>query len=225
MDTATHAPAEPQWRTGRIVGATSLGVLAALLIAAGIGGLWARYHSSDHGYIMSGSHRYAASGRAIVSGSLDADGIPNWLAAKFRVAASSADGRPIFVGVGRRADVDRYLARVAHSTVEDVNFNPFKVTYSTTSGTAIPAPPAAQTFWADSHVGTGTQTVSWKIRSGHRRAVVMNADGSPHVVASAKAGTSIRGELPIALSILGVGIALLAAAAALAVSARLPSRA
>jgi hypothetical protein len=225
MDTATHAPAAPRWRTGRVVGAISVGLLAALLTAAGGAALWARVHASEHGYIMSGSHRYASSGRAIVSGSLDADGIPNWLAAKFRVSASSADGRPIFVGVGRRADVDRYLARVAHSTVEDVNFNPFRVAYSRTSGTAVPARPAAQTFWAESHVGSGTQTVSWKIRDGHWRAVVMNADGSPHVAASAKVGTTIRGALPVAISVLAAGLALLAVAAALAVSARLPSRA
>jgi hypothetical protein len=225
MDTATHAPAAPRWRTGRVVGAISLGVLAGLLIAAGAGGLWARYHASDHGYIMSGAHRYASSGRAIVSGSLDADGIPNWLAAKFRVAASSEDGRSVFVGVARRADVDRYLARVSHSTLEDVNFNPFAATYSSTTGTKVPAPPATQTFWAESHVGTGTQTVSWKIRSGHWRAVVMNADGSPGVVASAKVGTSIRGELPIALSLLGAGIGLLAVAVAVGATARLRSRA
>jgi hypothetical protein len=174
---------------------------------------------------MSGSHRYAASGRAIVSGSLDADGIPNWLAAKFRVQASPANGRPIFVGVGRKADVDRYLANVAHSTVEDVNFNPFAVTYSSARGTAGPQRPAAQTFWAESHVGNSTQTVSWKIRDGHWRAVIMNADGSPDVAASAKVGTTIRGALPIALSVLGAGLALLAVAAALAVSGRLPSRA
>jgi hypothetical protein len=224
MDTATHAPAAPGWRTGPVVGAISIGLLAALLTAAGAAGLWARAHSSEHGYIMSGAHRYAASGRAIVTGSLDADGIPNWLAAKFRLQASSADGRPIFVGVGRRADVDRYLARVAHATVEDVNFNPFSVTYSATSGTAIPARPAAQTFWAESHVGTGTQAVSWKIRGGQWRAVVMNADGSPHVAASAKVGTTIRGALPIAISVLAAGLVLLAVAGALGVSARLPSR-
>jgi hypothetical protein len=225
MDTATHAPAAPHWRTGRLVGAILIGLLGALLTAAAAAGLWTRLHSSEHGYVMSGSHRYAASGRAIVSGSLDADGIPNWLAAKFRIAAASADGKPLFVGVGRRADVDRYLAQVAHSTVEDVNFNPFAVTYSSVAGSHAPAPPAAQTFWAESHVGTGTQTVSWKIRSGHWRAVVMNADGSRHVVTAARVGTTIRGALPIALSVLAAGLALLAVAAALGLTARLPSRA
>jgi hypothetical protein len=193
-----------------------VGLLALLLIASGSAGLWARYGASDHGWITSGTHRYAASGRAIVSGSLDADGIPNWLVAKARITASSDDGRPLFVGVARTADVDRYLAGVAHSTVEDVNFGPFDATYSTTGGTVVPPLPASQTFWAKS----GTRTASWKIRNGQWRVVVMNADASPRVVADAKVGVTIRGALPIAFSLLGVGLALAAAAVAIGVGGR-----
>jgi hypothetical protein len=187
--------------------------------AAAAGGLWARFGTSEHGWISSGTHRYASSGRAIVSGSLDADGIPNWLVAKARISASSDGARPLFVGVARQADVDRYLAGVAHSTVEDVNFSPFDATYSSTKGSKAPARPAAQSFWVKSEVGTGTQTASWKLRNGHWRIVVMNADASPGVVADAKAGITFRGELPIAFSLLGVGLALAAAAVALVVSA------
>jgi hypothetical protein len=209
METAAPAPAvrRPP-ATGRIVGAVLLGLVALGLIAAGAAGLYARTVASDHGWITSGTHRYAADGRAIVSGSLDVGQIPDWLVAKVRVAASSADGKPIFVGVARRADVDRYLAGVAHSTLEDVNFDPFAPTYARTDGHVVPARPAAQRFWVESKVGTDPQTVSWKIRSGHWRVVVMNADASPRVAANAKVGTWIRGELPIAISLLGVGLLL-----------------
>jgi hypothetical protein len=219
METAAPASSVRQPATARWIGASIIGLLALLFVAAGISGLWARFGTSEHGWITSGSHRYATSGRAIDSGSLDADGIPDWLVAKVRVSAASDDGAPIFVGVGRRADVDRYLAGVAHSTIEDVNFDPFDPTYSSTRGSVVPASPAAQTFWAQSKVGTGTQTVSWKIRDGHWRVVVMNADGSPSVVTDAKVAATFRGELPIAISILGVGVALLACAVALGMSA------
>jgi hypothetical protein len=111
-------------RFGRWLGASLVGLLALLLIAVGGAGLWARWGSTQHGWITSGSHRYAANGRAIVSGSLDADGMPDWLVAKVRVAASSNSGHPLFVGVGRRTDVDRYLGGVGRSTVEDVNSAP-----------------------------------------------------------------------------------------------------
>jgi hypothetical protein len=221
MDTAAPAPAATQSRgTGRIVAAVLLGLVALGLIAAGAAGLYARTASSDHGWITTGSHRYAADGRAIVSGSLDVDQIPDWLVAKVRVAASSADGKPLFVGVARRADVDRYLAGVAHSTLEDVNFGPFAATYSQADGRSVPPRPASQHFWSESKTGTGTQTVSWKIRNGHWRVVVMNADASPHVAANAKVGTWFHGELAIALSVLAVGLLLGVGAVALGVRRR-----
>ena len=216
METAVPAPSVRSRSTGRYVAASLIGLLALLLGAAGVAGLWARYGASDHGWITSGSHRYAASGRAIVSGSLDADGIPDWLVAKARITARSANGHALFVGVGRRADVDRYLAGVAHSTVEDVNFGPFDATYSSTAGSAVPGRPAAQTFW----VKSGAQAATWKIRNGHWRVVVMNADASPGVAADAKVAVTIRGALPIALALLGVALALAAGSAALAVGAR-----
>jgi hypothetical protein len=219
METTAPAPSTQAPRTGRIIGASLIGLLALGLLAAGIAGIWTRATSTEHGYITSGSHTYAADGRAIVSGSIDADGIPDWLVAKLRVAATSEDGRPLFVGVGRRDDVDRYLAGVAHSTVEDVSFDPFEVDYTSTAGRAVPSRPAEQTFWAESHVGTGKQTVAWKMQNGNWRVVVMNADGSPHVAADASVGASIRGALAIAISATALGALLAAVAAALLIRA------
>jgi hypothetical protein len=220
METAAPAPAAERRSTGRWIATSIVGLLALLLLATGAAGLWARFGTSDHGWVSSGTHRYAADGRAIVSGSLDADGIPNWLVAKARITATSNGARPLFVGVARRADVDRYLAGVSHSTVEDVNFGPFDATYSSAGGTAIPARPATRTFWVRSTSGTGNQSLSWNLRNGHWRVVVMNADGSPGVAADAKVGVSFRGALPIAISALAVGLALAAAAFALGAGAR-----
>jgi hypothetical protein len=218
METTAPAPGVTQRRpTGRFVASVLLGLVALALIAAGGAGVYARIAASDHGWITTGSHRYAADGRAIVSGSLDVDQIPDWLVAKVRVKASSADGKPIFVGVAKRADVDRYLAGVAHSTLEDVNFGPFKPTYTQTQGHGVPAPPAAQHFWVESTTGTGTQSASWQIRSGHWRVVVMNADASPNVAVDAKVGTWIRGALAVVLSALGLGVLLAAAAVAIGI--------
>ena len=218
MDTAIATPTrEP--RTGHLVGAAVIGILGLLVAAAGIAGLWA-WSTGDHGYITSGSHRYAVSGRAIVSGTIDADGIPDGLVGKLRLEATTAAGRPLFVGVARRADVDRYLAGVARSTLEDVNFGPFRPTYSSTPGSATPAPPAAQSFWAAATTGRGTQTVTWKLRGGDWRVVVMNADGSPRVAAAATVGASIRGGLAIAISLAGAGAALVLLAVAMVVAPR-----
>ena len=101
---------------------------------------------------------------------MDVDELPSWLVAKLRVKATS--DKQLFVGVGPRADVDRYLAGVRHSTVEDVSFGPFEVDYSSQPGTKAPNRPGQQSFWLESSTGSGQQNVAWKIRNGSYRFVV-----------------------------------------------------
>jgi hypothetical protein len=48
----------------------------------------------------------------------------------------------------------------------------------------------------------------------------MNADASPGVVANAKVAVTIRGALPVALALLGAGLALAAGAVALGIGGR-----
>jgi hypothetical protein len=217
MDTAITAPTTREPSSGRLVAASLVGILALLLVAAGGAGLWAR-SSSDGGYISTGTHPYQTSGRAVVSDAMNVDEFPSWLVAKLRVKASS--DQPLFVGVAPRADVDRYLAGVAHSTLEDVNFGPFEADYSTQAGTRTPARPAQQTFWLDSSTGAGQESVTWKIRDGSYRFVVMNADGSPGVHAEAKVGATLHGALVVVLAALAAGLALLGLAVALVVRSR-----
>src|SRR3954471_10924757 len=101
METAAPAALVKEPGTARLIGASVIGLLALLLISAGTAGIWARTASSDHGWLTSNSHRYAAGGNAIVSGSLDVDGVPDWLVAKVRVSATSAERQPVFVGLAR----------------------------------------------------------------------------------------------------------------------------
>jgi hypothetical protein len=217
MDTTLPAPASRRPGAARIAAAATLGVVGLLLAAAGIAGVTARA-SSDGGYVSTGNHAYTSSGRAIVTDAMDVGAFPDWLVARLRVGASS--DKPLFVGVARRADVDRYLAGVAHSTIEDVNYGPFDVSYSTQTGSAIPARPAAQPFWETSSTGTGRQTVSWKVRHGSWRVVVMNADGSPGVSTEAKVGATVHGALAVVIAGLALGLVLLAGGAALVIRRR-----
>jgi hypothetical protein len=217
MDTALTTPTTREPSSGRLVAASLVGILALLLLAVGGAGLWAR-SSSDGGYVSSGTHPYETSGRAVVSDAMDVDEFPSWLVAKLRVKASS--DKPLFVGVAPRADVDRYLAGVAHSTVEDVNFSPFEADYSSQPGTKAPARPAQQTFWVSSSTGAGKQSVTWNIKDGSYRFVVMNADGSPGVHAEAKVGATLHGAIIVVLAALAAGLALLALAIVLVVRGR-----
>ena len=212
MDTVLPAPKTSRPGAARIAVATTLGVVGALLLAAGIAGIVTRA-SSDGGYVSTGTHTYSSNGRAIVTDAMHVGTFPDWLVAKLRVKASS--DKPLFVGVGRRADVDRYLAGVARSTIEDVSYGPFDVSYSAQPGSAIPARPATQSFWQTSSTGVGLRTVAWKVRHGSWRVVVMNADGSPGVATEAKVGATVHGALAVVLVALALGLALVAGAAAL----------
>jgi hypothetical protein len=220
METTVTTPSARPLRPGRIVAASLVGLVALLILAAAGTGLWYEAAKPDHGYISSGTHRYAAQGSAIVSDSMHVGSFPDWLVAKVRVASSSASGKPTFVGIGRKADVDRYLAGVAHSTIEDLNFGGFDVSYGKTPGSTAPARPDTQHFWAASAEGAGTQAVSWRLRSGHWRVVVMNADGSAPVVADAKVGATIDHALVYTLVLLGIGLAFAGIAVLIGVRSR-----
>jgi hypothetical protein len=219
METAvtTPTPTTREPSSGRLVAASLVGILALLLVAVGGAGLWARA-SSDGGYVSTGTHPYQTGGRAIVSDAMDVDELPSWLVAKLRVKATS--DKQLFVGVGPRADVDRYLAGVRHSTVEDVSFGPFEVDYSSQPGTKAPNRPGQQSFWLESSTGSGQQSVAWKIRNGSYRFVVMNADGSAGVQVEAKVGATLHGALVVVLAALAAGLALLGLAVALIVRGR-----
>ena len=206
MDATGAAPRRRAPGTGRIVAATIVGLVALVVGAAGVTGIWAITAKSDHTYISTDTHRYASSGRAIVSDPLHVGSVPNWLVTKVRVTTSSGDGKATFVGVGPKADVDRYLAGVAHSTIEDVNYGPFDVSYGQVGGSAVPARPAAQRFWVESAAGKGTQALTWKIRSGQWRVVVMNADGSANVTAEAKVGATVAHALVYSLVLLALAL-------------------
>jgi hypothetical protein len=217
MDTTFPTPASRRPGAARIAVGATLAVIGLLLAAAGLAGIVTRA-SSDGGYVSTGTHRYASGGRAIVTDAMHVGAFPEWLVARARVKASS--DKPLFVGIGRRADVDRYLAGVAHSTIEDVSYGPFDISYSRQHGSAIPARPAAQPFWAASSTGAGRQTVSWKLRNGSWRVVVMNADGSPGVVTDAKVGATVHGALAVVIVALAIGLALVAGAVALVIRGR-----
>ena len=86
------------------------------------------------------------------------------------------------------------------------------------SRTAAPPPrprPAAQSFWAASATGSGSQALTWKTKSGEWSIVVMNADGSPGVSADVSAGAKIPWALWAGIGVAVFGALLLYAAVAL----------
>ena len=187
-----------------------IGALLGLALLAGGGYLlWADQTQRDDGYLTTPTERFATPTYALTRTRLGADNDPGWLLnenwfGKIRIRGESSGGKTLFIGIGPEAAVARYLGRVAHASVQDVDFDPFRVTYRSVPGGSPEARPTEQSFWAASASGVGTQTLTWKVRDGDWAVVLMNADGSRGVAASIDLGAKMSFLLWVAIgSILG----------------------
>ena len=209
----------------------SIGVLVGLALAAGGGFLlWADRTQRDDGYLTTPTERFATQTYALTRTRLeiDTDG-PGWLLndswfGKIRIRGESPRAKMLFIGIGPEAAVAKYLGSVAHANVQDIDFDPFRVTYLPIAGRAPQGPPTAQSFWSVSASGVGTQTVTWKVREGDWSVVLMNADGSRGVVADVDLGAKLSFLLWVAIGSLIGGVLVIAGSSALIVlAARTPS--
>ena len=203
-----------------------IGVLFGLALLAGGGFLlWADRTQREDGYLTTPTERFATPTYALTRTRLevDTDGAgwvlnDSWFG-KVRIRGESAGGKTLFIGIGPEAAVAKYLGPVAHANVEDIDFDPFRVTYLPVTGGAPQAPPTGQRFWAASASGVGTQTLTWKVREGDWSVVLMNADGSRPVVADVDLGAKLSFLLWLAIGLLLGGVLVLAGSTALIVLA------
>jgi hypothetical protein len=209
----------------------SIGVLVGLALAAGGGFLlWADRTQRDDGYLTTPAERFATQTYALTRTRLEINtNGPGWLLndswfGKIRIRGESPGAKMLFIGIGPEAAVAKYLGTVAHANVQDIDFDPFRVTYLPIAGRAPQGPPTAQSFWAVSASGVGTQTVTWKVREGDWSIVLMNADGSRGVVADVDLGAKLSFLLWVAIGSLIGGVLVIAGSSALIVlAARTPS--
>ena len=202
----------------------SIGVLFGLALLAGGGFLlWADRTQREDGYITTPTERFATPTYALTRTRLevDTDGAgwvlnDSWFG-KVRIRGESAGGKTLFMGIGPEAAVAKYLGPVAHANVEEIDFDPFRVTYLPVTGGTPQGPPTEQRFWAASASGVGTQTLTWKVREGDWSVVLMNSDGSRGVSSDMSIGAELDSVLWIGLGLLGVGV-LFAAGTALAIT-------
>ena len=222
---AEPTPAEQPRRgtAGRValfvVGSVA-GIVAFSLLAGGCALVAVdQTQRDDDGFLMSPSEEFTTSSYAIVSESADLDSGGEWALDTFlgTVRIRSDSERPVFVGIGSAADVDRYLEGVEHDLVEDLDSrgNP---EYARRSGDAASTPPGGETFWVATATGSGEQALDWEPEDGDWRAVVMNEDASRGVSSELSIGAELDSVLWIGIGLLLFG-GLLAAGAALAITA------
>jgi hypothetical protein len=163
-------------------------LLSAMAALSGAGLSWASSKQDDAGYYTTDTERLAASTSAITTDDLDVDGVPGALG-KVRINATAVNGKPLFAGVARTRDVDAYLRGTAHTTLTDIDVDPFDARYRDEPGTGQPTPPRDQRFWVAT--SDGSRPLDWKVKDGTYSVVLMNADGSPGVAARVSAGASL----------------------------------
>src|SRR5438552_2242150 len=135
-------------RTGRVIGGAVIATVGAV-VALGGGGILA-IGGSD-GTFNSGHRDVSTKTAALVSepakingtsGVTDVLGHPS-----VRISADSTGNHNVFVGIGPKAQVDRYLAGAPIDTVKDFEVDPWSLDKSARPGTVTPKPPATQSFW------------------------------------------------------------------------------
>jgi hypothetical protein len=207
----------------------AIGVLFGLAVLAGGGFLlWADRTQREDGYLTTPTERFSTPTYALTRTRLDvetngADWVlnDNWFG-KVRFRGES-NAKTLFIGIGPEAAVAKYLASVAHASVQDVEFDPFRVTYHQVAGGAPQAPPTQQRFWTASASGVGTQTLTWKVRDGDWTVVVMNADGSRGVDADIDLGAKLSFLLWVAIGLLiGGALVVVGSTALIVLAARRP---
>ncbi|HEV2875568.1 MAG TPA: hypothetical protein VGW14_10490 [Thermoleophilaceae bacterium] len=209
------------------------GIAAFMAIGAlGLGGiaLWGDSQKDERGYISTDSERFGASTHALATENLDIDldGAQGLVEATgfgdIRLDVAPQTGKPVFVGIARTDDVSAYLSGVSHTTVTDLDYEPFEASYSRQPGAGSPGRPAGERIWAASTQGAGPQTLEWEAEDGDWSVVVMNADGSRGVQADIGAGAKLPFLSEVGWSAIGGGALLLLAAFALAVLGIRPPR-
>jgi hypothetical protein len=216
-DDLTAAAGPPsRWGAGRIVSVIVGAILALMSIGALAGGgvaLWADQTQRQDGYLTTAGENVSTSGYALTSDSVQLYGYgADWFArsvlGQVRIRVTPANpARPVFIGVAPASAVTSYLAGARYATLN--GFRHRHGVYVLHDGTVAPPRPGSAGIWARQTSGTGTQTLVWPVRNGSWMVVVMNADASPGIAATADAGATIPALTAVAIGSLAGGVILL----------------
>ncbi len=202
------------WSTRRIAVAVLASITALLGIAAIALGTTAivvdQTQRNAGGYITSSGESYSTASYALESDGYRTGIAAEWWAARDLVGTiriHSLSSEPVFIGIAPAYAATNYLAHVAHAQAGD--FATQSSGFRVHPGGAPSALPAAQHFWVAQASGAGEQTVTWKVRSGNWRVIVMNANGTRDVTSQLSIGATFPRLLTIGLAALAAGLLIL----------------
>jgi hypothetical protein len=189
------------------------GLIGLALLVGGIAVMAAYAFGRDGGYFTSDRERLESAGYAITTEDIDlgvdeVDWAPDEVLGNVRV---QVDGeKPVFVGIGRDSDVDRYLGDVVHD--ELIGFDGDDPQFDLHEGRAPRTPPGEQDFWVAESEGPGERALTWDAEFGRWTAVVMNADATRGIEVEADAGVKLGWAIWAGLGMFVVGLLMSAGA-------------
>ncbi len=210
--------------TGRVIGIVvgSLVLLAGLGLILGGGGVLVaeRILADDDGFVSFRPAPVDQDAHAIVM-PVRIDGGP-WfwrrhvVTARIEIEGRGVEPKPLFVGLAHRFDVEAYLAGAQWVEVRSLRFPNDDLTrrpsldVTVVPGTSAPATPPGRIFWLQSATGSRAQSLQWRVEPGDYALVLMNADGSRGIAATASIGLRAPIIVRVAGAGLGLGVVLLA---------------
>lgn len=210
--TEPHPSDHRRWPVGAAI-LLAAGVILALIglapLAGGIAAASLHSQQASDGFLRSPSTSLSTGGYALTSPVLtvetDVTEIPAaLLSLQARVAQTGgADG--IFIGLGPRDQVERYLDGVARSEVTAVRYSPDVVGYRNIAGDRAPSEPESEDFWIVSDAGPDRAQIETPAGGGEWMLVVMNRDAEPNVEVEAQVGVRSAVLLPVAMALLLFG--------------------
>ena len=184
------------------------GLIGLALLIGGIAVIIAYAFDRDHdGYFNTDRKQLESATYAITTGKIDLganelDWAPDTILPNVRLQVDAK--KPVFVGIGPDAEVDRYLGNVAHDQL--IDFNRDHAEFDLHQGGAPRTPPAKQNFWVAQAEGSGEQAVTWDAEFGRWTAVVMNADAARGVAVEADAGVKLDWAIWAGVGMLVIGL-------------------
>jgi hypothetical protein len=196
------------------------GVLLGLfgLVVTAVAGAAAFWLIGPDDTVYSEPQHLASKGPAIASYSklLDRHG------PVLHVEATRADGKPVFVGVGRDLDVASYLKGVAHTSLVRIEY-PIALTTEEIKGAGSQLTvPDTLDWWVTKATGAGTQAMTWPIADGPYDVVIMSADGKTPPDVRVRLGIEVANAFAVSLLVFVIGLVLLAAGIFLVIFRRRP---
>jgi hypothetical protein len=212
MTTTTFTPppvSHPKRSTGWIVVGAVI-IISGFLTAISGGALLALFGSDR--VLSSGQHQVSTPTTALVADLGRVTDIDDFQyvtgSPTLHVTADNNAEGPIFIGIGRADEVDRYLAGVATDRVTDLELSPLELNSVRHDGSGSPGAPAEQNIWVASSTSSDAE-LSWEIRDGHYEVVMMNADGSTNVQAQTRIGVSMQDSTALWSLVIGAGVVIM----------------